>query len=76
MSTVNFEEGKTYKVHRLHYLDTDGQPTNAQDASVRFTAGWVCVSEEGSDAYVVPRERVIQAEGVTAFSGSGRVIAL
>jgi hypothetical protein len=76
MASMNFQEDKNYKVHRLHYLDIDGERATVQDASVRFTAGWVCVSEEDADAYVIPRERVVQAEGVTLPTGSGRMIAL
>lgn len=63
--TLNFEENKTYIVHRLHYIDTDGNEAATEGARVRFTTGWACVTEESSQPYVIPREKIIQADGLS-----------
>ena len=64
MSDLKFTEGHKYKVTRLHYLDSENNVADVEDAEVVFTSGWVCVTEEPSEPYVLPRERVVRAEGL------------
>ncbi len=64
MTTAKFDEGNSYFVQRLHILDLDGNAKLVQDVAVVFTPGWMYVQESSSGGYVVPRERVLLAEGV------------
>jgi hypothetical protein len=73
MSDLKFTEGHKYKVQRLHYIDSENTVTDVQNAEVVFTAGWVCVTEESSEPYVLPRERVVQAEGLCRPTSTGTV---
>lgn len=64
MATLKFDEGNSYFVHRLHILDVEGNPELVQDAAVVFTPGWVFVQQSDRDGYVLPRDRVLLAEGI------------
>lgn len=64
MTTAKFDEGNSYFVQRLHILDLDGNAKLVQDVAVVFTPGWMFVQESSSEGYVLPRERVLLAEGV------------
>jgi len=64
MTAPKFDEGNSYFVHRLHFLDVKGDTKLVEGVAVVFTPGWVYVQESGSDGYVLPRERVLMVEGV------------
>ncbi len=64
MTTAKFDEGNSHFVQRLHILDLDGNAKLVQDVAVVFTPGWMYVQESSSEGYVLPRERVLLAEGV------------
>lgn len=63
-TAARFDEGHSYFVHQLHILDLDGTTKLVEDVAVVFTPGWVYVQESSSEGYVLPRERVLLAEGV------------
>ena len=64
VTAAKFDEGNSYLVHRLRFLDVDGNSTVVQDVAVVFTPGWIFVQEASNDGYVLPRERVLLVEGV------------
>ncbi|WP_137123555.1 hypothetical protein [Segeticoccus rhizosphaerae] len=64
MTAAKFDEGNSYLVHRLHFLDLRGDTKLVEEVAVVFTPGWVYVQESSRDGYVLPRERVLLVEGV------------
>ena len=64
MATARFDEGRTYFVRQLHFIDADGSQKTVEDAAVVFTPGWLFVQEASKDGYALPRERVLLVDGV------------
>ena len=64
MTSARFDEGSTFLVEQLHFLDPGGQVTITRQAAVVFTPGWIYIQEADSDGYVLPRERVLIVRGL------------